>query len=133
MSIFIDPDQTFEITVRFILKGSINDTSSAIKILRGEEEDENQIELTCDVSGRDFDTMSKILEEATIINSVTGAPMVRTSIFCKLVILNFFRAWNLNDSETGKQVPITQETVGKMRYELVRELTSKWLDLTSAK
>jgi hypothetical protein len=133
MSIFIDPEQTFEIIVKFVLKGGVNDTSSSIKILKDDEEHPDQIELSCDVSGRDFDTMSKILEEATIINSVTGAPMVRISVFCKLVILYFFKSWNLNDSESGKQVPINQDTIGKMRYELVKELTSKWLDLTSAK
>ena len=133
MSIFIDPNQTFPITVKLKITGKIDDIATSIKILKPDEEGDDVLEIVCDVTGRDFDTMSKILEEATIINAVTGNPMVRISVFCKLIVLNFFKSWNLKDSETNRQIPINLETLGKMRYEIVKALAKEWVRVTGAK
>jgi hypothetical protein len=111
-----------------------NKKFTSVKILRpNEESDDDTVSLICDAKGRDFETMSNILEEATIINAVTGNPMVRTFVLCKLIILSFFSSWNLKDAETGNVVPITSENIGKTRHEIVRALAQEWLKITSGK
>ena len=114
MSIFVNPEETFPVIIRFKIKNVVNEVITAVKILKpSEESDDDTISLICDAKGRDFETMSNILEEATIINAVTGNPMVRTFVLCKLIILSFFSSWNLKDAETGNVVPITSENIGK--------------------
>jgi hypothetical protein len=134
MSIFVNPEETFPVIIRFKIKNVVNDVITAVKILKpNEESDDDTVSLICDAKGRDFETMSNILEEATIINAVTGNPMVRTFVLCKLIILSFFSSWNLKDAETGNVVPITSENIGKTRHEIVRALAQDWLKITSGK
>jgi hypothetical protein len=134
MSIFVNPEETFPVIIRFKIKNVVNDVITSVKILRpNEESDDDTVSLICDAKGRDFETMSNILEEATIINAVTGNPMVRTFVLCKLIILSFFSSWNLKDAETGNVVPITSENIGKTRHEIVRALAQDWLKITSGK
>ena len=134
MSIFVNPEETFPIIIRFKIKNVVNEVITAVKILKpNEESDDDTVSLICDARGRDFETMSNILEEATIINAVTGNPMVRTFVLCKLIILSFFSSWNLKDAETGNTVPITSENIGKTRHEIVRALAQEWLKITSGK
>ncbi len=134
MSIFVNPEETFPIIIRFKIKNIVNEVITSVKILKpSEESDEDTISLICDAKGRDFETMSNILEEATIINAVTGNPMVRTFVLCKLIILSFFSSWNLRDAETGNIVPINSENIGKTRHEIVRALAQEWLKITSGK
>lgn len=134
MSIFVNPEETFPVIIRFKIKNVVNEVITAVKILKpNEESDDDTVSLICDAKGRDFETMSNILEEATIINAVTGNPMVRTFVLCKLIILSFFSSWNLKDAETGNTVPITSENIGKTRHEIVRALAQEWLKITSGK
>ena len=134
MSIFVNPEETFPVIVRFKIKNVVNEVITAVKILKpNEESDDDTVSLICDAKGRDFETMSNVLEEATIINAVTGNPMVRTFVLCKLIILSFFSSWNLKDAETGNVVPITSENIGKTRHEIVRALAQEWLKITSGK
>ncbi len=134
MSIFVNPEETFPVIIRFKIKNVVNEVITAVKILKpNEESDDDTVSLICDAKGRDFETMSNILEEATIINAVTGNPMVRTFVLCKLIILSFFSSWNLKDAETGNVVPITSENIGKTRHEIVRALAQEWLKITSGK
>jgi hypothetical protein len=133
MSIFVNPQETFPVVVKFKVKNTVNDVITSVKIIKNDEEDDESVSLICDAKGRDFETMSIILEEATIINAVTGNPMVRTYILCKLIILNFFKSWNLKDAETGDLIPINSENVEKTRHEIIRSLAQEWLRLTSGK
>jgi hypothetical protein len=134
MSIFVNPEETFPVIIRFKIKNVVNDVVTSVKILKpSDDPDEDTISLVCDAKGRDFETMSNILEEATIINAVTGNPMVRTFVLCKLIILSFFTSWNLKDAETGNIVPITSENIGKTRHEIIRALAQEWLKITSGK
>ena len=134
MSIFVNPEETFPVIIRFKIKNVVNDVITSVKILKpNEESDDDTVSLICDAKGRDFETMSNILEEATIINAVTGNPMVRTFVLCKLIILSFFSSWNLKDAETGNIVPITSDNIGKTRHEIIRALAQEWLKITSGK
>ena len=67
MSIFVNPEETFPIVVKLKIKNEIDGVITSIKICKPEEEGDDIISLICDAKGRDFETMSQILEEATII------------------------------------------------------------------
>lgn len=132
MSIFVDPNQTFPITLNFEYLRSPDGVVTGIRLLSEQSEGEDVQTLICHAAGRDYDTMSRVLEESTIINHITGQPVVRQSLFCRLIVLRFVRSWNVKD-EHGNPVPIKSETLGKLRYELVRAITREWLKLTSGR
>jgi len=130
MSIFVDAGKRFELKLNCnIIK---NDQGEVIcyKI-----DSNGKSEISCDVKGRNFEDMSNIIEEATIINSVTGNPLLRTSILCKLIIARFFSSIRIKDvDEEDTQVFYPDpNNVSAMRYELVKALSKKWLEMTSGK
>jgi hypothetical protein len=86
-------------------------------------------EIICACKGRDFDTMSRVLEDSTIINHITGNAMVRTRNLYRGIVCNFVKMWNIKD-ETGKQIPITPEVVGQMHDEIPRTIAREWLNKT---
>ena len=90
-------------------------------------------QVVCDVKGRNFSDMSNIIEEATIINSVTGNPLLRTSILCKSIITNFFSVIRIRENENEEVYYPDPNNVSYMRYELVKALSKKWLEMTSGK
>jgi hypothetical protein len=77
--------------------------------------------------------MSNIIEEATIINSVTGNPLLRTSVFCKNIITNFFSVIKIKDGDNEETYYPDSNNVSMIRYELVKALSKKWLEMTGGK
>jgi hypothetical protein len=127
MSIFVS-NQPFEIEIYF--KPVVNANGQLIGVNILPESNLETQTLTCLVSGRDFDNMSKILENASIINHINGETLVRKSVFYRSIILKFFKSWNLYD-ENNQMIPIDNNTIGKMHDSLVRALAKKWLKITS--
>jgi len=123
MSAFVD-NQTIEITLRYII-----DSEGGITFLRPENTEECH-ELICVCRGRDFDTMSRILEDATIINHITGNAMVRTRNLYRSIMCNFVKEWNLKDDKTGKSILINAENVGRLHDEIPRYIAREWLRRT---
>ena len=141
MSIFVDATKRFQLKLNF----------DEVKTEEGElicfKFNENGLcTVVCDVKARNFADMSHIIEEATIINSVTGNPLLRTSVLCKLVVATFFSSIKVItrtesvDKKGNKTVTENEEvfypdknSVNNMRYELVKILTKKWLELTGGK
>ncbi len=128
MSIFIDPAKRFEIKLNC---DEVKDEQGNLLCYKIHSNGSSQI--VCEAKGRSFHDMSNIIEEATIINSVTGNPLLRTSVLCKKVISTFFSSIKVINGEETQVFYPDPNSVNHMRYELVKELTSKWLDLTSAK
>lgn len=141
MSIFVDPSKRFIIEIFFDeLLSPSNDVIGYKINLNG------SCKAVCEAKGRNFAEMSAIIEEATIINAVTGNPLLRTSVLCKLVIASFFSTIKVikkveEENEEGEVVFVDNEevfypdknNVGQMRYELVKALTKKWLETTGGK
>ncbi len=80
MSIFVDASKRFELKLSCDIIKDVNGDVICYKI-----NSNGQSTISCDVKGRSFSEMSHIIEEATIINSVTGNPLLRTSDLCKLI------------------------------------------------
>lgn len=91
------------------------------------------VKIVCKYIGRSFNKMSKVIEDSSIINSATGKPMLRTSILCKLILTNFIKSIILIQDGIEETVNINSETSNNMHYELVKEISKKWLEITGGK
>jgi hypothetical protein len=130
MSVFVS-DDPFELTVYF--KSIVDKSGKLIAVVMlPDDTDVNAKTLNCSVIGRDFDNMSRILENASIINHINGDTLVRRAVFYRSIVLRFFKEWNLYDSN-NQMIPIENHIVGKMHDTLVRALAKKWLKMTSGK
>lgn len=128
MSIFVDAGKRFELKLSCnIIK---NDDG---EVLCYKIDPNGQCEISCDVKGRNFADMSNIIEDATIINSVTGNPLLRTSVLCKNIITSFFSVIKIKDGDNEETYYPDPQNVSMMRYELVKALSKKWLEMTGGK
>ena len=128
MSIFVDAGKRFELKLKCkIVRDKNND------VLCYKFDNDGDCEIICDVKGRSFAEMSNIIEDATIINSVTGNPLLRTSVLCKNIIVNFFSVIRIKDKKNEETYYPDSHNVNEMRYELVKNLSKKWLEMTSGK
>ena len=136
MSIFVDASKRFELKLKCDIIKDANNEIICYKIHQNGETD-----ISCDVKARSFSEMSHIIEESTIINSVTGNPLLRTSVLCKMIGYTFFSSIRITskvliDDELKEQTEVHYpdiNNVNYIRYELVKALAKKWLELTGGK
>ena len=128
MSIFVDAGKRFQLELNCnIIK---NDDG---EVLCYKIDPNGNCKILCDVKGRNFADMSNIIEESTIINSVTGNPLLRTSVLCKNIVTNFFSVIKIIENDSEETYYPDPHNVNMMRYELVKALSKKWLEMTSGK
>jgi hypothetical protein len=122
LSIFINPE-LFEIEIKYdcILE------SNQIIGIKCDEKGEHSVVFLC--QGRSVDEMSDILEESTIINHVTGRPMIRTKVFYKMVILKFMN----KIKEKDVVVDINDSNYSKIHYDVIKNAVKKWVAVTGGK
>ena len=125
MGIFVN-NNLFDIVI-YYKEIYYNDILVSVKVLDKFETDACQ--LVCKAKGRDFETMSKILEESTILNSITGSPMLRISQFYKLVVRNFVKKMTIK-AEVDEEVEVTAENINNIHYDLVKNIAKKWMIVT---
>jgi hypothetical protein len=136
MSIFVDASKRFELRLKCNIIKDANNEVICYRI-----SPEGLATISCDVKARSFSEMSHIIEEATIINSVTGNPLLRTSVLCKLILSTFFSSIRITElveieDEMKEQTEVFYpdiNNVNHIRYELVKALSKKWLELTGGK
>jgi hypothetical protein len=136
MSIFVDASKRFELRLKCNIIKDANNEVICYRI-----NPEGLATISCDVKARGFSEMSHIIEEATIINSVTGNPLLRTSVLCKLILSTFFSSIRITElveieDEMKEQTEVFYpdiNNVNHIRYELVKALAKKWLELTGGK
>lgn len=136
MSIFVDASKRFELRLNCDI---IKDPNNEVICYRIHSLGESTI--SCDVKSRSFSEMSHIIEESTIINSVTGNPLLRTSVLCKMILATFFSSIRITEKvivedEEKEHTEVyypDMNNVNHMRYELVKALAKKWLELTGGK
>ena len=131
MSIFVDPNAFIDIELRYIEIKNSSEQVVGVKIIPEDAEpQENEKSISCKALGRDYDNMSHILEECTVINHITGNPMLRTKVLMPMIVEKFFVSWDQLD-EKEMMIPINRQTINKMFYQLVKKMASKWLLKTS--
>lgn len=126
MSIFINPHDTFEIKLNFykIEKESLAkihlDTNGDCSII-------------CEATKRDFKTMSSIIEEATIINSVNGKPFLRNKILFLKIMTHFIKSIKVISENSEECFTINESNINNMEYDVVKAICKKWLEMTNGK
>ena len=123
MGIFIN-SSLFEFEINFD-ELLIQDVLVGIKV-----SNQGKSKLICKAKGRDFDTMSKILEDSTVLNSVNGTAMLRVSNFYKLIIKNFIKEMYLITDDNKEEIIINSDNINSIHYNLVKAISKKWMTLT---
>lgn len=123
MGIFIN-SSLFEFEINFD-ELLIEDVLVGIKV-----SNQGKSKLICKARGRDFDTMSKILEDSTVLNSVNGTAMLRVSNFYKLIIKNFIKEMYLITDDNKEEIIINSDNINSIHYNLVKAISKKWMALT---
>ena len=103
MSIFVDAGKRFELRLNCNIIKDANGDVICYKFAN-----DGKCEILCDVKGRNFADMSNIIE-------------------------NFFSVIKIKDGENEETYYPDPHNVNQMRYELVKNLSKKWLELTSGK
>ena len=86
--------------------------------------------ILCKCKGRDFETMSKILEDSTILNSINGNPMLRTNIFYKMILKNFVKEMYLIEDDEQTKINLTSDSINSLNYNIVKTIAKKWMNTT---
>ena len=123
MGIFIN-SSLFEFEINFD-ELLIEDVLVGIKV-----SNQGKSKLICKAKGRDFDTMSKILEDSTVLNSVNGTAMLRVSNFYKLIIKNFIKEMYLITDGNKEEIIINSDNINSIHYNLLKSIYKKWMALT---
>lgn len=123
MGIFVE-NNLFELEI-FFDEIYVQNISVGVKIHKL-----GKTKLVCKAKGRDFDTMSKILEDSTVLNSVNGSAMLRVSNFYKLIIKNFIMEMYVVTNETKEEVIINSDNINSIHYNLVKAISKKWMTMT---
>lgn len=134
MSIFVDPQATFRIILKFKEAKNSDGDVVGIIVLPDDSNDPEAFECICETKGRDFENMSAVMEACTAINHTNGKPVIQISKFCKMILMRFFVSWNIYEtSESDRPIPINSETISNVHYKVVRSLARKWLLMTDGK
>jgi hypothetical protein len=129
-SIFVDPNDLFQVKVRYLPLFDETGRQTGVRVLPSGADPEGFKELTCQCRGRDFETMSMVLQESTVINHRTHEPMVSVRVFCRMVVLAFFVDWDAVHDESGEPIELAPDAVRYMHHSLVRSLVRNWLAAT---
>jgi hypothetical protein len=119
MSIFVDENQTFPIVIYYtqvfneeniLLYTDVSDTpQDGWKILSTE---------FCQPSAGVF---SDILEQATVVNSLSHKPVLRTRVLRDMILVRLMKKWSVLNNE-GLEVPINEQTINNMEIKIANLL-----------
>ena len=131
MNVFVS-DKPFDLSLNLKATYDPNGVLLAIDVLSDSVAlTKEMFVLKCKCRGRDGMTMSSIMESATIINHITGDPLVRVSVLYKAIISSFFVEWNLC-GEDGMPMPIDGQSVNKLHDAVLKALARKWIRMTGS-
>jgi hypothetical protein len=128
MNILIDKNRVFDIEIKGNSVHDSNDNYIGFSI-----NDKGNVSVLAKCVGRDFETMSSVIEEASIINSVTGKPLLRSKIFCKLIVSKFVKQIIINSENDQTFLSVNSDTLNNMPYDLVKNIAMKWLSVTDGR
>ncbi len=128
MNILIDKNRLFDIEIK---GNSVVDSNG--NYIGFDIADNGIVSVIAKCTGRDFETMSSVIEEASIINSVTGKPLLRSKIFCKLIVSKFAKQIIITSENDETYLSINSENLNNMPYDLVKGIAMKWLSFTDGR
>jgi len=126
MSIFVDESQTFPIVIYYqqvfdgdtLLYTDVSDIpQDGWKILKTE---------FCQPSSGVF---SDILEQATVVNSLSHKPVLRTRVLRDLILVRLMKQWSALNKE-GFEVPINEQSISNMEIKVANLLFISYIKNT---
>lgn len=133
MPILVDPNKTFPVRVKYRDVYDALGDAVGVKILPDDTEGEDVNTFEIHAIGRCGDRLSRLMEECTYFNHVTGRPLIRQRLFQYGVFRHFFKRWNLRDPESGEELPMTEQTLMWLDWGVVRAAVRVWLDTTGGR
>lgn len=124
MSILVDKNKKFNFEFNTQFK-YLNDEIIGFKL-----KNDGEVKIKFSFTNRDFETMSNIIEDSSIINSVTGKPLLRSSVFTKLIVLNYIKEITIESENYNASFQINNQNISNIHYDLIKFLAMKWLELT---
>jgi hypothetical protein len=103
---------------------------SGLKVLPDDSKVEGAVQMCVRCVGRDFDTMSLVMEESAIINHRNHEVLVRMRNFVQYCMAAFFRSWDLRNAETNEPLPLSADAIKYIHYDVAKALVKKWVKAT---
>jgi hypothetical protein len=130
MGLLVNKDATFKIEFNYREIHNALNQSVGIEIFDHEMNDTKLFSATfCQAN---FEEMSLIREEATLINHINEKPLLLLRIFCPKVISTFCRDWNVCD-ENGRKYPINENLIKCLPEHFVMKIVEQWAIRTGHK
>lgn len=131
MSIFVD-DTPFLIEQKYsVILHKKTGKPIGISLEPDDAEGEHIQTIECYALGRDWMKYHQIAEACTVLGR-DNARLLRTTLLYPEIILNFFVAWNIKNSD-GSDVAIEKASINKMHHSIVKSIAKKWLQMTGGK
>lgn len=74
-----------------------------------------------------FDLVSRMLEEATYINHITGEPFVRTSLLYREIFTKAIVSVNFQDNDLLEEIDVSKADLSKINYNLVKIICKDYM------
>ena len=133
MPILVDPTRTFPVRVKYRDTYSENGDPVGVQVLADDASGEGVQTFEVQAIGRAGEFVSRVMEECTYFNHVSGKPVIRMRLFCYAVFRHFFKRWNLCDADSGEMLPMTDQILMWLDWGIVRAMVRKWLKTTGGK
>ena len=124
MGIFVDENDVFPIQIYY--KEFRNDNGDLIYTDVSLEKIDDWDELSASFCQPSVDIFSGILEEATVLNSLSQKPVIRTSVLRDLTLVHLMKSWSAQENN-GDPSPINSQTIGKLDFKIANELFLQYI------
>lgn len=124
MSIFVDENDVFPVKIYY--KEFRDDNGALIYTDVSDEPLDDWDELEAYFCQPSVAVFSTILEEATVLNSLSQKPVVRTRVLRDLTLLYLMKSWSVKGID-DQVVPINEQTIGQLDFKIANELFLQYI------
>jgi FlaA1/EpsC-like NDP-sugar epimerase len=58
---------------------------------------------------------------------------LRSSVFCKSILISFFKELQVISDKENAIYSVNQDLINKMQYDIVKNLATRWLEITDGR
>ena len=127
MSIFVDETETFPITIYY--KQVKDEIGNLLYTDVSPEQCDGWEILTCKFCQPSAGIFSDILEQATVVNSYSHKPVLRTRMLRDLILFLLMKEWSVVN-ENGQMIPICEDSIRLMDIKVANLLFIEYIKTT---
>lgn len=124
MGVFVDENETFPVVIFYHEERNEDGVLLNTEVSSDEKVDWEKLE--CWFCQPSVGIFSSILEEATVLNSISQKPVIRTRVLRDMVLRYLMKKWN-QQTPNGDMVPINETTISKMDIKVANEIFLKYI------